>query len=125
MNVGFWYPVQLWFTANRHQSLYNFLHAKPEDLPILVGPMTGLLIQPLIGALVTAPGIPRWDAANPIFSSAPFLQPGAVRFFRLAGQSGWQPGCYWILDAANNTAMEPYRAFIADKLPDSQRPLVS
>ena len=29
----------------------------------------------------------------------------------------------WILDAANNTAMEPYRAFIADKLPDSQRPI--
>jgi maltose/moltooligosaccharide transporter len=32
-------------------------------------------------------------------------------------------GLLWILDAANNTAMEPYRAFIADKLPDSQRPM--
>ncbi|TAL41371.1 MAG: MFS transporter, partial [Chitinophagaceae bacterium] len=105
--------------------LYTFLHAKPEELPFLnlAGPMTGLLIQPLIGALSDRTWHPRWGRRKPYFLMGAIFCSLCLFAFPFSRALWMAVGLLWILDAANNTAMEPYRAFIADKLPDRQRPL--
>lgn len=126
MNVGF-FGIQYSFGLQQTaiNPLYTFLHAKPEDLPILnlAGPMTGLLIQPLIGALSDRTWHPRWGRRKPYFLVGAIFCSLALFAFPFSRAIWMAAGLLWILDAANNTAMEPYRAFIADKLPDSQRPL--
>ncbi|MGB4957821.1 MAG: MFS transporter [Saprospiraceae bacterium] len=125
MNFGF-FGIQYSFGLQQTaiNPIYTFLHADPESLPILnlAGPMTGLLIQPIIGALSDKTWSPRWGRRKPYFlvgaitcSLALFLMPFSSALWMAAG-------LLWILDAGNNTAMEPYRAFIADKLPRKQFP---
>jgi len=89
----------------------------------LAGPMTGLLIQPIIGALSDKTWHPRWGRRKPYFLVGAIFCSLCLFVFPFS-KTLWMAGSLlWILDAANNTAMEPYRAFIADKLPDSQRPM--
>ena len=126
MNVGF-FGIQYSFGLQQTaiNPLYTFLHAKPEDLPLLnlAGPMTGLLIQPIIGALSDKTWHPRWGRRKPYFLIGAIFCSLCLFVFPFS-KTLWMAGSLlWILDAANNTAMEPYRAFIADKLPDSQRPM--
>lgn len=123
MNVGF-FGIQYSFGLQQTaiNPIYTFLDANPEQLPILnlAGPMTGLIIQPIIGAMSDKTWSPRWGRRKPYFlvgaitcSLALFLMPFSSALWMAAG-------LLWILDAGNNTAMEPYRAFIADKLPTYQ-----
>ncbi|MBS1934762.1 MAG: MFS transporter, partial [Bacteroidetes bacterium] len=126
MNVGF-FGIQYSFGLQQTaiNPLYTFLHAKPEQLPFLnlAGPMTGLLIQPLIGAMSDRTWHPRWGRRKPYFLTGAICCSLCLFAFPFSRALWMAAGLLWILDAANNTAMEPYRAFIADKLPDSQRPL--
>jgi len=126
MNVGF-FGIQYSFGLQQTaiNPLYTFLHAKPEELPFLnlAGPMTGLLIQPLIGALSDRTWHPRWGRRKPYFLMGAIFCSLCLFAFPFSRALWMAVGLLWILDAANNTAMEPYRAFIADKLPDRQRPL--
>ena len=126
MNVGF-FGIQYSFGLQQTaiNPLYTFLHAKPEELPFLnlAGPMTGLLIQPLIGALSDRTWHPRWGRRKPYFLMGAIFCSLCLFAFPFSRSLWMAVGLLWILDAANNTAMEPYRAFIADKLPDRQRPL--
>lgn len=126
MNVGF-FGIQYSFGLQQTaiNPLYTFLHAKPEELPFLnlAGPMTGLLIQPLIGAMSDKTWHPRWGRRKPYFLTGAIFCSLCLFAFPFSSALWMAAGLLWILDAANNTAMEPYRAFIADKLPDSQRPL--
>jgi maltose/moltooligosaccharide transporter len=85
--------------------------------------MTGLLIQPLIGAMSDRTWHPRWGRRKPFFLTGAIFCSLCLFAFPFSRALWMAVGLLWILDAANNTAMEPYRAFIADKLPDSQRPL--
>jgi len=123
MNVGF-FGIQYSFGLQQTaiNPIYTFLDANPEQLPILnlAGPMTGLIIQPIIGAMSDKTWSPRWGRRKPYFligaitcSLALFLMPFSSALWMAAG-------LLWILDAGNNTAMEPYRAFVADKLPTNQ-----
>jgi len=126
MNVGF-FGIQYSFGLQQTaiNPLYTFLHAKPEELPLLnlAGPMTGLLIQPIIGALSDKTWHPRLGRRKPYFLVGAIFCSLCLFVFPFS-KTLWMAGSLlWILDAANNTAMEPYRAFIADKLPDSQRPM--
>ena len=102
--------------------IYDMLGAAPDEIPILnlAGPMTGLLIQPIIGALSDNTWSPRFGRRKPfIFIGALFCS--ITLFLYPFSSSLWMAaGLLWVLDAANNTAMEPYRALIADKLPDEQ-----
>src|SRR4029078_11635048 len=70
MNVGF-FGIQYSFGLQQTaiNPLYTFLHARPEELPMLnlAGPMTGLIIQPLIGALSDKTCHPRWGRRKPFF----------------------------------------------------------
>ncbi len=124
MNVGF-FGIQYSFGLQQTaiNPLYTFLHANPEDLPLLnlAGPMTGLLIQPIIGALSDKTWHPRWGRRKPYFLVGAIFCSLCLFAFPFSRTLWMAVGLLWILDAANNTAMEPYRAFIADKLPPQQR----
>lgn len=124
MNVGF-FGIQYSFGLQQTaiNPLYTFLHAKPEDLPLLnlAGPMTGLLIQPIIGAMSDKTWHPRWGRRKPYFLVGAIMCSLALFAFPFSKALWMAVGLLWILDAGNNTAMEPYRAFIADKLPPKQR----
>ena len=123
MNFGF-FGIQYSFGLQQTaiNPIYTFLDADPGQLPILnlAGPMTGLLIQPIIGAMSDKTWSPKWGRRKPYFligaitcSLALFAMPFSSTLWMAAG-------LLWILDAGNNTAMEPYRAFVADKLPKTQ-----
>lgn len=124
MNVGF-FGIQYSFGLQQTaiNPLYTFLHAKPEELPLLnlAGPMTGLLIQPIIGAMSDRTWSPRWGRRKPYFLVGAIMCSLALFAFPFSRALWMAAGLLWILDAGNNTAMEPYRAFIADKLPANQR----
>ena len=124
MNVGF-FGIQYSFGLQQTaiNPLYTFLHASPEELPMLnlAGPVTGLLVQPIIGAMSDRTWHPRWGRRKPYFLVGAILCSLALFAFPFSRELWMAVGLLWILDAGNNTAMEPYRAFIADKLPASQR----
>src|SRR4051812_29565860 len=124
MNVGF-FGIQYSFGLQQTaiNPLYTFLHARPEQLPLLnlAGPMTGLFIQPLIGALSDKTWSPRWGRRKPYFLLGAIGCSLCLFFFPFCSALWMAVGLLWLLDASNNTAMEPYRAFIADKLPVEQR----
>ena len=124
MNVGF-FGIQYSFGLQQTaiNPLYTFLHARPEELPMLnlAGPMTGLIIQPLIGALSDKTWHPRWGRRKPFFLVGAMGCSLCLFIFPFSSALWMAAGLLWILDASNNTAMEPYRAFIADKLPVDQR----
>ncbi len=123
MNVGF-FGIQYSFGLQQSavNPIYDFLGASPDQIPLLnlAGPITGLLIQPIIGAMSDKTWSPRFGRRKPyFFIGAMFCSIGL--FLYPFSSSLWMAvGLLWVLDAANNTAMEPYRAFIADKLPPEQ-----
>jgi len=102
--------------------IYSFLGANPDDLPFLnlAGPMTGLIIQPIIGAMSDKTWSPRWGRRKPYFLVGAIMCSVALFLFPFSRSLWMAAGLLWILDAGNNTAMEPYRAFVADKLPREQ-----
>lgn len=124
MNVGF-LGIQYSFglQQNAINPLYTFLHASLEDLPMLnlAGPLTGLLVQPIIGAMSDKTWHPRWGRRKPYFLIGALLCSICLFIFPFSSSLWMAVGLLWVLDAANNTAMEPYRAFVADKLPDNQQ----
>jgi maltose/moltooligosaccharide transporter len=124
MNVGF-FGIQYSFGLQQTaiNPLYTFLDARPEELPMLnlAGPMTGLIIQPVIGAMSDGTWSPRWGRRKPYFLVGAVFCSLCLFLFPFSRALWMAVGLLWILDAANNTAMEPYRAFIADKLSESQR----
>src|ERR1041384_3663354 len=123
MNFGF-FGVQFSFglTQSAVNPLFTLIGASPEDLPILniAGPITGLLIQPLIGAISDKTWHPRWGRRRPFVTAGAILC--AIILFALPFVGVLWLGvlCFWLLDIGNNTSMEPYRAFISDRLPKSQ-----
>lgn len=123
MNFGF-FGIQYSFGLQQTaiNPIYSFLDADPAQLPLLnlAGPMTGLLIQPIIGALSDKTWHPRWGRRKPYFLVGAIFCSLSLFAFPFSSTLWMAAGLLWILDAANNTAMEPYRAFVADKLPESQ-----
>ena len=125
MNVGF-FGLQYSFGLQQANMspIYSYLGAEESKLPLLwlAGPMTGLIVQPIIGAL-SDKTITRWGRRVPYFligaifcSLALFVMPHSSTVWMAAS-------VLWILDAANNITQEPYRAFVSDKLDKSQHSL--
>ncbi|MDO5051614.1 MAG: MFS transporter [Pseudoclavibacter sp.] len=123
MNVGF-FGIQYSFGMQQTaiNPIYTMLGASPEDLPLLnlAGPVTGLLVQPLIGAMSDRTWSDRWGRRKPYFIVGAIGCSLCLFLFPLVSALWMAVLLLWLLDASNNTAMEPYRAFIADKLPPSQ-----
>ena len=89
----------------------------------LAGPVTGLLVQPIIGALSDKTWSPKFGRRKPFFLIGAILCSLTLLAFPFSSSLWMAAGLLWILDAGNNTAMEPYRALIADKLDEEQQPL--
>src|SRR6059058_5085091 len=123
MNLGF-FGVQFSFglTQSAVNPLFLLIGARPDQLPILnlAGPVTGLLIQPLIGAISDRTWSPRWGRRRPFVTGGAILCAVILFIFPFVGILWLGVICFWLLDAGNNTSMEPYRAFISDRLPKSQ-----
>jgi maltose/moltooligosaccharide transporter len=118
LGIQFGWGLQL---ANM-SGIYTYLGANPDDIPILwlAGPVTGLLVQPVIGSMSDR----TW---NRLGRRRPYFLVGAILasialFFMPDSPSLWMAaGLLWILDASINVSMEPFRAFVADKLNTDQR----
>lgn len=123
MNLGF-FGVQFSFglTQSAVNPLFLLIGADPDQLPILnlAGPITGLLIQPLIGAVSDRTWSDRWGRRRPFVTVGAILCAIILFVFPFVGVLWAGVICFWLLDAGNNTSMEPYRAFISDRLPKSQ-----
>ncbi|MEX0288564.1 MAG: MFS transporter [Flavobacteriaceae bacterium] len=123
MNVGF---LGIQYSFGLQQTAINpiFLYlGAPEDmLPILniAGPVTGLVVQPIIGAMSDKTWSPRWGRRKPYFLIGAILGSLCLFAFPTSPFLWFAVGLLWILDVGNNMAMEPYRAFVGDKLPDKQ-----
>ena len=125
MNLGF---LGLQFSFGLQQSnmgpIYRYLGADEATLPLLwlAGPMTGLLIQPIIGAMSDR-------TVTRIGRRTPYFLVGAVLcsiclFAMPYSRALWiAASLLWVLDAANNVTMEPYRAYVSDRLDEGQRSL--
>jgi maltose/moltooligosaccharide transporter len=124
MNVGF-FGIQYSFGLQQSavNPIYDFLGAAPDEIPWLnlAGPMTGLIVQPLIGALSDRTWSPKFGRRKPYFFIGAIMCSLALFFFPFSSSLWMAGGLLWILDAGNNTAMEPYRAFVADKLDSTQQ----
>jgi maltose/moltooligosaccharide transporter len=123
MNVGF---LGIQYSFGLQQTAINpiFLYlGAPEDmLPILniAGPVTGLIIQPIIGAMSDKTWSNRWGRRKPYFLVGALLGSLCLFAFPHSPILWFAVGLLWILDVGNNMAMEPYRAFVGDKLPEKQ-----
>lgn len=123
MNFGF-FGIQYSFGMQQTavNQIYTMLGANPEELPLLnlAGPVTGLLIQPMIGAWSDRMWHPKWGRRKPFFIVGAIGCSICLFLFPFVSAIWMAALLLWLLDASNNTAMEPYKAFIADRLPPSQ-----
>tara|TARA_R110002051_G_scaffold66515_7_gene120434 strand:+ start:9761 stop:11077 length:1317 start_codon:yes stop_codon:yes gene_type:complete len=123
MNVGF---LGIQYSFGLQQTAINpiflYLGAPEEMLPILniAGPVTGLVVQPIIGAMSDKTWSARWGRRKPYFLIGAILGSLCLFAFPHSPLLWFAVGLLWILDVGNNMAMEPYRAFIGDKLPEKQ-----
>ncbi|HEV2882452.1 MAG TPA: MFS transporter [Pyrinomonadaceae bacterium] len=118
LGIQFGWGLQL----GNMSAIYEKLGANPDQLPILwlAAPLTGLIVQPIIGSMSDR----TW---GPLGRRRPYFLVGALLastalFFMPTSSSLWMAaGLLWILDASINISMEPFRAFVADKLNTDQR----
>ncbi|MBA3859198.1 MAG: MFS transporter [Cyanobacteria bacterium PR.3.49] len=118
LGIQFGWGLQL---ANM-SAIYTKLGADPEQIPILwlAGPVTGLLVQPIIGAMSDRTWV-KLGRRRPYFLVGAILASIAL-FFMPDSPALWLAATLlWILDASINISMEPFRAFVADKLNAEQR----
>lgn len=104
-------------------SIYEYLGAKAEDIPMLwlAAPLTGLIVQPIIGHMSDRTWN-RLGRRRPYFLTGAILSTLALIAMPNASALWMAAGLLWILDASINISMEPFRAFVADMLPAEQRP---
>lgn len=123
MNMGF-FGIQFSFglTQTAMSPLFSAMGAEAHDLPILnlAGPMTGLLIQPVIGAISDRTWSPKWGRRKPFVLAGALLCVIILALFPFISILWIGVLGLWLLDAGNNTSMEPYRALISDRLPKNQ-----
>jgi maltose/moltooligosaccharide transporter len=103
-------------------AIYEYLGARADQIPILwlAAPLTGLLIQPLIGH-ASDHTWGRLGRRRPYFLAGAILSSLMLLFMPNASALWMAAGMLWILDASINVSMEPFRAFVADILPEGQR----
>jgi maltose/moltooligosaccharide transporter len=122
MNVGF-FGIQYSFGLQQGNMspIYRYLGADEASLPLLwlAGPMTGLIVQPIVGAMSDRTLSPR-GRRTPYFLVGAVLCSVALLLMPFSPALWAAAGLLWILDAGNNVTMEPYRAFVSDRLDASQ-----
>ena len=103
--------------------IFQTLGASKDEIPMLwiAAPLTGLIVQPIIGHLSDHTWHPRWGRRRPFFLIGAVLSSIALFFVPYSSELWMAAGFLWVLDASINVSMEPFRALVADKLPDEQR----
>ncbi len=125
MNVGF---LGLQFSFGLQQSnmgpIYSYLGAEESSMPLLwlAGPVTGLLVQPIVGALSDRT-TSRLGRRTPFFLAGAILCSLCLLAMPHSSALWMAASLLWILDAANNVTLEPYRAYVGDRLDASQHSL--
>jgi maltose/moltooligosaccharide transporter len=123
MSVGF-FGIQFGWDLQRANMgpIYDVLGAHADDIPLLflAAPLTGLIVQPIVGYLSDRTWHPRWGRRRPYFSIGAVLSSIAIILMPHSSVLWMAAGLLWVMDVFGNVAMEPFRAFVADKLPDSQ-----
>lgn len=102
--------------------IYKYLGASDDQIPLLwlAAPLTGFIVQPIIGAMSDRTWGPL-GRRRPYFLVGAILSSLALIAMPNSGTLWMAAGLLWVLDASINISMEPFRAFVADKLPEEQR----
>ncbi|MBA3243507.1 MAG: MFS transporter, partial [Acidobacteria bacterium] len=118
LGIQFGWGLQL----GNMSAIYERLGANPDSLPILwlAAPLTGLIVQPIIGSMSDRTWGPL-GRRRPYFLVGAIIASVALFFMPTSGTLWMAAGLLWILDASINISMEPFRAFVADKLNADQR----
>lgn len=119
LGIQFGFALQGGFMSR----IFQTLGADKADIPMLwiAAPLTGLIVQPIIGYWSDRTWHPKLGRRKPYFLIGAILS-SLVLFFVPHSPVLWMAvGFLWILDASINISMEPFRALVADKLPESQR----
>lgn len=123
MSVGF-FGIQFGWDLQRANmgAIYTNLNANPDDIPLLflAAPLTGLIVQPIVGYLSDRTWHPRWGRRRPYFFIGALLSSLALIVMPHSSILWMAAGLLWVLDVFGNVAMEPFRALVTDKLHDSQ-----
>ncbi len=103
--------------------IYEYLGASPEEIPglWLAAPMTGLIVQPIIGYLSDRTWSKTLGRRRPYFLIGAILSSLALFIMPNVSAVWMAAGTLWILDSCINISMEPFRAFVADNLNEKQR----
>ena len=119
MGIQFGFALQGGYMSR----IFQTLGASPEEIPGLwiAAPLTGLIVQPIIGFLSDRTWSVRFGRRKPYFLIGAILSSLALFFVPYSPTLWVAAGFLWILDASINISMEPFRALVADKLPESQR----
>jgi maltose/moltooligosaccharide transporter len=119
MGIQFGFALQGGYMSR----IFQTLGAAPEEIPGLwiAAPLTGLIVQPIIGFLSDRTWSLRFGRRKPYFLIGAILSSIALFFVPYSPTLWIAAGFLWMLDASINISMEPFRALVADKLPESQR----
>ncbi len=105
MNVGF---LGIQYSFGLQQSavnpIYRMLGASPDDIPILnlAGPLTGLLIQPIIGSMSDKTWSPKFGRRKPYFFIGAIMCSLALFLYPFSSSLWMAAGLLWLLDVGNN-----------------------
>ncbi|MBD2769318.1 MFS transporter [Hymenobacter sp. BT664] len=118
MGIQFGFALQ---NANTSR-IFSNLGANADEIPILwvAAPLTGLIVQPIIGYLSDRTWSPRWGRRRPFFLVGAILASLAMLIMPNSSALWIAGGMLWIMDASINISMEPFRAFVGDMLPAEQ-----
>ncbi len=115
-------PIRLGLQMANMSAIYEYLGARADQIPILwlAAPLTGLIVQPIIGHMSDHTW-GRLGRRRPYFLTGAILSSLALVLMPNSSTLWMAAGLLWILDASINISMEPFRAFVADMLPEDQR----
>src|SRR6478752_8471470 len=118
LGIQFGWALQM---ANM-SAIYEYLGADAHQIPMLwlAAPLTGLIVQPIIGHMSDRTW-GRLGRRRPYFLIGAVLASVALVLMPNASALWMAAGLLWIMDACINVSMEPFRAFVADLLPEDQR----
>jgi maltose/moltooligosaccharide transporter len=119
LGIQFGFALQGGFMSR----IFQTLGADKDAIPFLwiAAPLTGLLVQPIVGYLSDRTWHPKFGRRKPFFFFGAVFSTIALFFAPYSSALWMAAGSLWILDASINISMEPFRALVADKLPESQR----
>lgn len=125
-NMGFGFlGIQFGFALQNANTsrIFETLGAVPSNLALywLAAPITGLIVQPVIGYYSDRTWHPKWGRRRPYFALGAIFASLSLLVMPNSPTLWMAVGVLWIMDASINVSMEPFRAFVGDKLPPSQR----